>query len=748
MSATGQLDGASQRNRLPAAGSNHRRLQATARWLNRLLLALVLLLAAGIAGLGLYASSHTGQVFEGVSVAGVPVGGLTEADARQRVDERFRDYAGAQLTLVHDDETFSLAPNAIGARLDSDRTVAEAFAVGRTGSLWDQSRQWARGLVAGIAIAPRVSVDAARLAARLDTIAPAIARAPANARINMNAAEQPMLIADIPGIEFDDAANQAAIVAHIERLSPGPITLVSHVQPAAVPASSLTSSLEEARSAVAAPVTINAAEGVWHLPTSDLKRLVAVDAASGDVLIDRQSLQSVVDGLAASINRDPVNAAITVNDNGELAVAPSVDAATVDIAGSVAALEAAVLAGGSEVELLIDRATPAITDDLAAAAVERGEALINAGMRLSWSGGELSLGRNDLLRALTIRPQPGDAEPFAFGLDPAIVAELLAPAAAGFDREAADARFRLIDGDIRLVSEAREGRALDPGAAVEDVLAAFGDDEPAVTIAVTTLRPEVTAAARAGIVLNDDILAEASTYYGQSSEPRRLNVERGVELETGWLVPPGGVFSFAEALGGPIDEENGFVTGFGIVADEGGGVTTAPVIGGGICQVSTTLFQAAFWAGLEIEERWQHPYYLRSYGEAPMGLPGLDAMISVEPDWVLDLKFRNTTEDWIAVILTANGETVDVRIVGTTTGWEVEVEQPAITNLVRAESEMTFTDSPELAAGQTLLVESAEDGFDVAIARRVLDDGDEILNDRTASSFSPSRNLTLRGTGE
>ena len=61
--------------------------------------------------------------------------------------------------------------------------------------------------------------------------------------------------------------------------------------------------------------------------------------------------------------------------------------------------------------------------------------------------------------------------------------------------------------------------------------------------------------------------------------------------------------------------------------------------------------RAAFWAGLPFEERHQHPYYLSTYGEAVTGLPGLDAMVNIEPDWTIDLKFRNTTDHWIAVVL-------------------------------------------------------------------------------------------------
>ena len=186
--------------------------------------------------------------------------------------------------------------------------------------------------------------------------------------------------------------------------------------------------------------------------------------------------------------------------------------------------------------------------------------------------------------------------------------------------------------------------------------------------------------------------------------------------------------------------------GFGIIAN-GGGYTTAPVVGGGVCQVSTTIFQAAFWAGLPITERYQHPYYLRSYGEAPQGLPGLDAMVNVEEGWALDLKFTNPTDDWLAVILVADGQSVTAKIVGTDPGWEVRVAEPKIIKVVPADPKMHYTDSPELPRGQDLLVETAEDGFDVTIERTVVKDGKTIDTYTVSSSFAPARNLTLRGTG-
>ncbi|MDF2760940.1 MAG: VanW family protein, partial [Thermomicrobiales bacterium] len=315
-----------------------------------------------------------------------------------------------------------------------------------------------------------------------------------------------------------------------------------------------------------------------------------------------------------------------------------------------------------------------------------------------------------------------------------------------FDIPVQDARWRIIDGTIQLAVQESKGRELDLDRGAASVMAAFLDQETKAQLGVRMLTPRWSAKDGSAITLGHDILGEGGTWYGDSSDARRQNVELASSFLNGWLVPPDGTFSYADSVG-LITEENGFITGLGIVDDGRGGYTTSPVVGGGICQVSTTLYQAAFWAGLPILERHQHPYYLRTYGEAATGLPGLDAMVNIEPDWRLDLKFKNTTGRWIAVVLVPDGAMVNARIVGTDPGWEVVVPEPTIENEVKAPEQMVYTESPELPLGQERLVESAQDGFDVRIDRTVLDDGKVILQDAVFSSFAPSRNTTMRGTG-
>ena len=189
--------------------------------------------------------------------------------------------------------------------------------------------------------------------------------------------------------------------------------------------------------------------------------------------------------------------------------------------------------------------------------------------------------------------------------------------------------LRYVDGEITLDQPSQTGIAVNEEETVSNIVDALLGGKDSAAMVLEETEPELNAAAIAEIDLSD-VLAESSTYYGDSSDARRHNVETAAKLQAGWMIPPGGQFSFAEFIGA-VDEESGFVTGFGIVDDPTtGGVTTAPVVGGGICQVSTTIFQAAFWAGLQIDERYTHPYWIQAYGEPPRGMEGLDAMVNIE----------------------------------------------------------------------------------------------------------------------
>lgn len=208
----------------------------------------------------------------------------------------------------------------------------------------------------------------------------------------------------------------------------------------------------------------------------------------------------------------------------------------------------------------------------------------------------------------------------------------------------------------------------------------------------------------------------------------------------GVLIPPGGEFSFNQHVGA-IDETNGFVLGHAIIDGR-----TQLEWGGGVCQVSTTVFRAAFWAGAPITERNQHSFRISWYERfEPIGM---DAAIFTGPGGY-DLKFVNDTAHWMLMETVFDGvaETLTVDLYGTSDGRVVEQLAPSITRRVVAPSAPRYVDDPGLPAGTLRQTDTARDGMDVSVGR-VVRRGDAVLtNDSFFSRFQAWSNIFVRGTG-
>jgi vancomycin resistance protein YoaR len=708
--------------------------------------AVALCVLATIAGLTLYGYSHTNRIYEGVRINGIAVGGMNESEARAALDAEFNLYLDTPISLEANGQSFTVTPRELGVTLESAGTVREAIAYGRTGPLWSRGQTWVRSTIKGHEIEATISVDPTVLDAKLASLAPRVTKPPVDARVDMTAKGSPAIVSETAGVALDVGNTRNRLIEHFSRFSTSPVEMITPSLAPSITRAQLEAGLPQAQSIVAEAFVMTGNGQSWVVSPADLKRIVSVSGANGSLQIDEKSVHDLVRNIEKQVEQKPVDAGISVNDAGEFVVAPGSNAIDLNMAASVDDAMEALRTGNHSIALRISEHEPAITDSMAQQSLQVAEDLVANGMTVNWDEGSAQLGRADLVAALVIQPRPGEDKPFAFSFDTSVLESRLQPIVDSIAIPAVDATFRLIDGRVTVVDDAQTGREVDVANAVEQIINAATNDETSITLKIRRVKPAYPASYRPKIQL-DDLLGDSATYYGTSSDPRRNNVERAVELEQGWLVAPGGIFSYDEFLG-QVTKDNGFETGFGIVADEErGGVTTAPVVGGGICQVSTTIFQAAFWAGLPIVERWQHPYWLTSYGEPPRGMKGLDAMVNIEDDWSLDMKFQNTTDDWIAVVVTADGEYVRAQIYGTDPGWEVEVNGPEITNIVNPGTETHYADSPELPAGQELQVEHAQEGFDASIHRVVRKDGEVVDDYVLESSFAPSRNTVLRGTG-
>jgi vancomycin resistance protein YoaR len=723
-------------------------LTVVARIASCALVVAVLFVCAGALGLGLYGYAHTGRIYEGVTAGGVPIGGLTRTEAQARLEARFDAFLDQPLILVAGDRHFTVDGRAVGASLDAETTLRSAFAVGRDGSWWERTRAWARAGLHGRDVPLTATVDQDRLDAWLLRIVPEVTRPASDASVTMTGPSGPTIVPESPGIALDLTSTRSVIVERLGALSHEPVVLVTPAVDVEVTAAEMQPGLERAQAVVARSLVVNALDTSWAVASEDLARIVAV-RSGGEIDVDREAVKSLVGNIAAEIERPSRDAAIDVGDDGAVAVVPGT--ASIDVAAkpSVDAVIAALQAGRHKVALVVEQTAPAIGEEQATVAAARVDALLGNGIHLRWDGGNADLGRGELASALTIDVDPGAIEPFRIGFDHERLGSILAPLADQIDVPAQDVVLRLVGSKVTVVEKETVGRRLNVERTIEAIESAMvNGGSRDLELIVDVVKPAYTAADAKKIKLSD-VLAASSTSYADSSDARRHNVEQAAKLETGWLVPPGGQFSYDRYVG-KVTKKEGFVTGFGIVASpEGDGtVTTAPVVGGGICQVSTTVFQAAFWAGLQIDERHEHPYWLATYGEPPRGMKGLDAMVNIEEDWSLDLRFTNTTGNWIAVVVVADGQDVTAEIRGVDPGWSVAVDQPVITDVVPADDNIYYTESPELPGGEEMQVESAQEGF-TATVHRVVRDRDGTIIDETSltSTYAASRNTILRGTG-
>ncbi|HEY6726053.1 MAG TPA: VanW family protein [Polyangiaceae bacterium] len=173
--------------------------------------------------------------------------------------------------------------------------------------------------------------------------------------------------------------------------------------------------------------------------------------------------------------------------------------------------------------------------------------------------------------------------------------------------------------------ESQSGRTLDLEATLRAIEQASLVDVPVVELALLEIAPTVTTDMLADIDVSK-VLASFETSFRNKAGNRGVNIRRAAEYLDGTIVAPGAELSFNQVVG-PREESRGFVWAPVIVNDE-----MEPGVGGGVCQVATTLHAAAVYGMLEVEQRRSHS---RPSGYAPLGL---DATVIYGK---VDLKIKN-----------------------------------------------------------------------------------------------------------
>jgi vancomycin resistance protein YoaR len=457
--------------------------------------------------------------------------------------------------------------------------------------------------------------------------------------------------------------------------------------------------------------------------------------------LDATALNATVDTFAARFARAPVDAQLRVNPDVTVELIPSKTGQRVDRAELARRLQRAFAGLETSVALPLEPTRPALADSDATEALKAAERLVAAPLEVRAGGMSWTLTRGDLASWVVFERTETPSPKLRLALHPERPRNWLVDRAHELARPARDARLRLTDGQVAVLSPEEVGQELDQSGSLAVLLASGAAAERRVDLPVTTSQPAVGAADAAKLRF-PDLLAEASTTYGGSIPERNHNVELAASRLDGVVVPPGATFSFNRSVG-RTRIKDGYEMAFGITSS-GDGVQTVPAVAGGICQVATTLFHGAFWAGLPVVERNHHLYWIPKYGLPPRGMTGLDA--TVDEDAGLDFRFANTTGAPLLIQSTTDGTRIIFRLRGTRPGWEVTTSGPALSNFTRHDTAMVRQEDATLAAGRAIQIEEARDGFDALIVRTVVKGGGPVDRLEVRSSYAPSRNVVLVGT--
>lgn len=161
-----------------------------------------------------------------------------------------------------------------------------------------------------------------------------------------------------------------------------------------------------------------------------------------------------------------------------------------------------------------------------------------------------------------------------------------------------------------------------------------------------------------------ELIGEGRTNFRGSPKNRVFNINRSLKQYDGVMIAPGEEFSFVEYLG-EVDGEHGYLPELVIRNNK-----TEPEFGGGICQVSSTMFRAAIYSGLKITERRQHSYPVQYYKPY-----GMDATIYIPKP---DLRFQNNTSGYILIQPVVEGTELIFQFYGTSDGRKISVDGPHI----------------------------------------------------------------------
>jgi vancomycin resistance protein YoaR len=448
------------------------------------------------------------------------------------------------------------------------------------------------------------------------------------------------------------------------------------------------------------------------------------------LIFDGQAAHQTLQQLANEINQPTVEAVLAV-DGLEVQVTAGQVGLTLDTEQTANFLAALLIHQQNiTVPLAVVEQPPRILDVSAQAAIAEGiltqPLSINPGGNYESNPDPLILQPETLATMLSIeRIETETSAQYQIGLEAQELGALLAGFAPQVAAEPENARFIFNDEtrQLEVVRTAVIGRTLNLPVSVEHVNQQLALGAHQIDLQYDFTNPEILDDARAEDLGIRELVIEQTTYFNGSSDARIQNIITAAGRFHGLLVPPQAIFSMVDNIG-DISLDSGFAEALIIFGDR-----TIKGVGGGVCQVSTTLFRTVFFGGYPIVERYPHAYRVGYYEINPGGpnLVGLDATVYAP---IVDFKFQNDTDNWLLMetYVDGPGRTITWKFYSTSDGRTVDWDTTGVRNVLDA-LDPVYEENPELSKGEVKQVDYAAEGADVSITRWVSRNGVVIYED-------------------
>lgn len=449
------------------------------------------------------------------------------------------------------------------------------------------------------------------------------------------------------------------------------------------------------------------------------------------------SLDKQTDTVATAVDKQPQNAQLIFDENpssegsssAQIQIKEGLDGLTLDKETLKKEITNYLLTGKHQSWLPLKITSPSITTAHVTGAKQALEAIIKEPIKLTFEQNSWTIDAKQLLTLLDLTKGNGEL------LDKDQTYFYLKKIAGQIDQEVQEGLFEFNPQSKRVTAfkPSQEGRKLNIQKTIEMLSEALGNQTKSITLPVEIVKPKIATSDVNSLGVKE-LLGRGVSNFAGSITNRIYNVGLTASKINGVLVAPGQTFSFNQTIG-DISEATGFKKAY--VIKEG---RTVLDDGGGVCQVSTTLFRAVLNAGLPVAQRTAHAYRVGYYEQGFP--PGLDATVFYPS---VDFQFKNDTPNHILVQAYTSGLTVYVDLYGTSDGRVASLTTPVITNQTPPPPELR-QDDPTLPKGTVKQVDWAAWGATVAFKRTVTKAGETLANETWKSNYKPWQAVFLVGT--